>query len=63
MKKAIAKILSYTLYYIGNSTTYLLYTEYGSFAYPIYSWFMIKSCQIQDWAGLDLPWEKSEKNI
>lgn len=57
MKKIIAFIPTWLLYYIGDFIcTINLYNT--SIGWRIYNWYMRKSLSIQDWAELSKPWEK-----
>lgn len=53
MKKIIAFIPVYILYYIGDRLS--KFDSLGS--YKAYNWFMQRSVQLQDWAKLNKPWE------
>ena len=56
MKKIIAYPITYILYYIGDFISKHFKSETS---YKIYSWFMIKSGDIQDWSKLSKPWIKT----
>lgn len=55
MKKIIAYIPTYLLYYIGDIISKSFIYKY-LVGYKIYSWFMWASSNIQDWAKLSKPW-------
>jgi len=56
MKKIIGYLPTYVLYYLGHWTSLLMAKFKWYFLYDIYSWLMIKSADVQDWAGLKKPW-------
>ena len=60
LKKLIAYIASYLLFWMGHFTSVLMrYKIFGAGRlYSIYYWFMVTSGNIQDWAGNNKPWEK-----
>lgn len=57
MKKIIAFIPSWVLYFVGDvvSRTPLFKREGG---WRVYNWSMATSLEIQEWGELSKPWEK-----
>ena len=60
LKKIIALPLSYILFWIGHLTSMLL-TKFPSL-YCLYDWAMCNSVMIQEWAGLEKPWNKVDRD-
>ena len=62
MKKIIAFLPTWILFYIGDFTSNLFKYKYFNFTalYLLYNWCMTNSGDIQDWAGLKRPWLKPE---
>ena len=56
MKKIIGFTLAWSLYYLGHWTS-LLMKKYDV-GFSFYSWCMVTSADIQDWAKLSKPWEE-----
>jgi hypothetical protein len=56
MKKIIGYTGSYLFFYLGCLAASLMYIAPG--IWNLYQKLMIKSIKIQDWAGLDKPWDK-----
>lgn len=56
MKRIIAYITSWTLYWLGHWTSYVVRL------YPIYKSLMYNSMRIQDWAGNETPWQHIKQN-
>ena len=58
MKKAIGWIGAYVTFYLGHWTHLLMVTIDKEWVfdllYPLYNQLMLWSCNINDWAGLDL---------
>lgn len=57
VKKVLAFPVVWLFYIIGDLTCKLSYKLELDFLYDIYNWFMIKSCDVQDWAKLKQPWK------
>lgn len=59
VKKIIGYIISYTLFWLGHLISQPMY-RFDCFAwlYPAYNTLMGWSIVVQDWAGLEEPWEK-----
>ena len=60
VKKIIGRILSEVLFYLGHWISFPMSWFDWVWLYPTYSQLMCWSCNIQDWAGNDKPWEKME---
>ena len=58
MKKAIAYILSWILYGLGDLVSRPMQWFDWNWLYPLYNWLMLNSLAVQDWAGNQKPWEK-----
>ena len=64
MKYWIGYVVCWTCYWIGHFFSLFINIEpewLTTIFYPPYNWFMLKSGDIQDWAGGDsprFPWEK-----
>jgi hypothetical protein len=58
LKKGIAYIVSWTLYYIGDIIAHLMHIKHFEWLYSQYSWCMRWSVKIQDWAHNKSPWKK-----
>lgn len=57
MKKLTAYIVSPILYGLGHSTSVIMmHVGLLSFLYPIYNKLMLASCDIEDWAGVEVMW-------
>jgi len=61
MKKILAFIPTWVLYYTGDFISRYLFMGYFMWSFYLYNWCMIKSMEIQDWAGLKEPWQYSEE--
>ena len=61
MKKPVAYILSWTLYWLGDLISHLLNFESLFWLYPVYNRFMQWSLRVQDWAGNTTPWRKKNQ--
>lgn len=57
MKKAIGYTVAWVLYYLGD-----LVSRFPNFNYTVYSKLMISSGDVQDWAKLNSPWKKVNRN-
>ena len=59
VKKTIGYIVSWTLFWLGDLISRPM-NRFDCFAwlYPAYNKLMSCSIRVQDWAGLDEPWEK-----
>lgn len=59
MKKIIAFIPVWLLYYTGHliSKTWETRFNRGGYGYDMYNTCMIRSMNLQDWAGLKGPWK------
>jgi hypothetical protein len=64
IKKTIAYIVSYLLYYIGDFFSKITYNKYlhAQWNYDLYQIFMNWSCKVQDWAKNENPWKKPNEN-
>jgi hypothetical protein len=60
MRKLVAYIVSWSLYWLGHLTSYLLNFDSMWWLYPVYNRLMIASVQVQDWAGNTTPWHKTK---
>lgn len=62
MKKIISFPLVYIFYYIGDLISKTWKTKYNKKGrgYNIYNICMTLSSDIQEWSGMDKPWEKVE---
>ncbi len=58
MKKIIAYPITNSLYHLGDFISKKFSSETS---YNLYSWCMVTSGDIQDWAGLEGPWEKTNE--
>jgi hypothetical protein len=58
MKKFLAHILSWLLYWLGNLISYPMNYFDWSWIYPVYNKLMLTSNNIQNWAGNTTPWGK-----
>ena len=59
VKKTIGYIVSWTLFWLGHLIGQPMYHfDYFAWLYPAYNNLMHWSICVQDWAGLDEPWEK-----
>ena len=58
MKKIVARAVSEVLYCVGDWVSRPMSRFDWAWLYPVYHRLMIWSCDIQDWAGNDLPWPK-----
>ena len=59
MKKIISYIGAYTTFYLGDLTRYIMIKLdpiFSTVLYNIYNKLMSWSSDIQDWGGLDKPW-------
>lgn len=61
MKKIIAYVPVWLLYYIGDLISNTLAWEYFLWVFVFYQWCMITSMELQDWAGLEDPWHYPEE--
>ena len=52
--KKLYYLIIYPMYWLGCLCAYGMYKIH--WLYELYSWFMAKSGDIQEWAGLDKPW-------
>ena len=59
-KKIIAYIPCQVCFYIGHWTSMLIRFDCMSFLYPVYNRFMLWSCDISDWAGLNM-WQDNSR--
>lgn len=58
IKRMIAFPVSWMLFGIGHAVSYLLQWKYTFFVYPIYTWHMLKSYDVQEWGDVQRgPWE------
>jgi len=59
MRAIVAWPVSWTLFWIGHFVSVVNRQEFmGEVSlYPVYNWLMIKSGDVQDWAGLNGPWK------
>jgi cytochrome oxidase assembly protein ShyY1 len=58
IKRAIGRILSESLYFVGDLISYPM-TWYGlAWIYPIYNCIMLWSDSIQTWSGASGPWTR-----
>lgn len=60
MKKTIAFVPVWALYYIGDMTAKTFEYFDSTPLYMLYNWCMCKSGDMQDWSGLTRPWLKPE---
>ena len=60
MRKLIGYIVSWTLYWFGHLTSYLLNFDSMWWLYPVYNRLMLWSLNAQDWAGNATPWVKTK---
>jgi hypothetical protein len=58
MKKLLARVASEVLYCVGDWVSRPMSQFDWAWLYPVYSWLMIASSNVQDWAGNDQPWGK-----
>jgi len=58
MKRLAARILSETLYWMGDAVSHPMHWFDSAWLYSVYSWLMLRSSDVQDWAGLDGPWQR-----
>ena len=58
MKKLIAFIFAWLLYYIGHFISLIMLKFDFVFLYIFYNKCMNTSLKIQDWAGLKTPWSE-----
>lgn len=59
MKKVVAWVLAWSLFYLGHYVSYTLRYDWSftHTAYRLYQWSMCMSADVQDSAGLKGPWE------
>ncbi len=62
MKKTIAYLPMWLLYYTGDLISRTFVWEYSVRVYIIYQFCMLWSLQLQDWAGFEKPWKYPEEN-
>lgn len=68
MKKLIAYIVSWVLYYLGDLTSYFQEKRDWLWIYKLYQWCMIRSLKAQEWGNihpenqgrLKGPWKEPE---
>lgn len=60
MKRLAARILSETLYWMGDVVSHPMIWFDSGWLYSVYNWLMLRSGDVQDWAGLDGPWRRIE---
>jgi hypothetical protein len=61
MRKALAYIVSWTLYWVGDAVSKPLNRwDCMGWLYPVYSRLMQWSLRVQDWAGNQTPWQKAK---
>lgn len=60
MKKIIGRVLSEVLFYLGHWISFPMSWFDWAWLYPMYSQLMCWSCNVQNWAGNNKPWEKME---
>jgi len=58
IKKFLARAVSEVLYCVGDWVSRPMSRFDWAWLYPVYSWLMIASSNVQDWAGNDQPWGK-----
>lgn len=63
MKKLVAYILSWSLYYIGDLTSNIMLKISWNWLFIFYNWSMINSNKIQDWGKLKTPWSTPPENF
>ena len=56
IKKGIAYIISWILFWLGDLVSYPMYLQGMHWLYPIYNRLMNYSCIVQEWAGNKTPW-------
>ena len=57
MKKLTGYLVSWLLFWLGDSISYLMIHFKCSWLYPIYNRSMIASVDVQDWAKVTGPWK------
>ena len=63
LKKGIAYIVSWALFYIGNIISHLMCIKHLEGLYSQYSWCMKWSVKIQDWAQNESPWKHVNEDL
>ena len=58
MKKVIAYIVSWALFWLGDIVSKPMQWFEWEWVYPVYSKIMFASLAVQEWANNDGPWEK-----
>ena len=62
MKAKVGWVVSWSLYWIGDLISRVMRVPCLWSLYWAYNWFMVKSNDIQDWAGIDNgPWDTMEE--
>lgn len=56
IKLVIAYIIAWLLYFIGDSISRMMHTEYTAWLYPLYNECMSWSYNVQDWGNAKSPW-------
>ena len=58
MKKIAGRIVSELLWYLGDWIHYPMRWFDWPWIYPVYNRLMTWSSDVQDWAGVDGPWQR-----
>lgn len=59
MRKVVGWPVTWALFWLGHATSKVfLRQEAADFMYPLYNGLMCASVDVQDWAGLAMPWAK-----
>ena len=59
MRKIIGYILTWVLYGLGDLVSKPMnWFDCMSWLYPAYNWLMLRSYDVQQWAGNSGPWKK-----
>jgi hypothetical protein len=61
MKKLVAYILSWSLFWLGDVVSRVMRFDSMWWLYPVYNWLMLWSMRVQDWAGNATPWNSTKK--
>jgi hypothetical protein len=59
MRKLVGYTISWTLYRLGDLVSHPMDYFDWDWLYSTYNKLMISSMLVQDWAGNDTPWEKT----
>ena len=58
MRKILGYTLTWILYGLGDLVSKPMNWFDWGWLYPTYNWLMLRSYDVQQWAGNNIPWEK-----